>query len=191
MQLTRIVGGILVVLAIAGGIASTLFPSERQRLATEGVDTKGRIVEKWQGEPRLHTTFKRSFYFIGFEFQTASGELLRDELSLWMRSQLEAARIGQEIGVRYLPSNPRIHEVIEYRDGLAARRIGWGLLLSGVLFLFGAAMLYATRERRPAEESKPETAPEAGAVPVAVVRRASTSGAGRRGQGFGTRTRTR
>ena len=185
-SITRLVGVFLIGLAALGLIASFAFPSNEQRLQSAGVEVKGRVLDKWIGDPRSAGTFKRSFNFIAYEYPTASGQHVRAELSLWTRTQQEAVKIGAPLIVRYLPSDPRVHEVVDYRDEIAAHRTMWGrLIMCVVLLVIGGGMLLATRPT-----------PEAGAGGAAAepvpVRRAPAADRrpGRRGAAsFSTRSR--
>lgn len=145
-SITRLIGMLLIAIAVLGGLATIVFPSDEQRLITSSVEVKGRVLEKWFGEPKQPGTFKRSYNFISYEYSTGAGSVIRGELSLWTSSQREAIKVGGPLVIRYLPDNPRVHEVVDYRDQLSATRTLWGRLLMCVLLLvMGGGVLAATR----------------------------------------------
>jgi hypothetical protein len=123
--------GGLAVVAI-GIIAFFIFrgnPINDFKLITRGVLVHGIATDVSDFEDQEDNAIVKRYFFIKYEFITATGEAIKDIVEVQGKSTDKGFATGQAIEIQYLPETPGIHRV----KALASTSIsGW--IISNLLF---------------------------------------------------------
>jgi hypothetical protein len=111
--------GLIIVYGGIGGVLFTLFfivgavylvirrGLEMRRLATEGVETTGTVVEKYYRRRRGVRSMRIRYEYIRYEYRDASGQKHQGRAGVsW--EYYKAVKVGDPVKVVYLPQQPSV-----------------------------------------------------------------------------------
>lgn len=139
MRISGWVALIPLLLGIGIVFVGTLISEDAARLDTEGVDTQATIIAKREYERRSSNNASTTTYYnLRYHFPLESGGLHYGDRDV-SHDFYEEVDVTEQRPLRYLPSDPDLHEI---EPGAVGENALYATIFGAVLLLIGAGLLW-------------------------------------------------